>query len=699
MEVPLSRSHITQFDQLRNTQKSFSCALFDPNSHKHENMKFLSGSDVFPRKRKSLSCIKISLVNQSLQPKPRPKQKPKDEFRETQIEKAESLNLCGHIEKLVLFKRFKEALELFESMVSRDSNTVVGSSTYESLVNACIGSRSIRGVKRLYIYIVENGFEPDQYLMNRILLVHVKCGMIRDARMLFDEMKERNFVSWNIMIGGLIDLGEFREAFQLFSMMRQEIPDVGSRTFAIMMRASAGLEIAFTGQQLHALVTKLGMNGHIFISCAQIDMYSKCGCIDDARCVFDGMPEKTVVGWNSIIAGYALHGYSEEALDLYHEMRSAGVKMDHFTYSIIIRICARLASLEHAKQAHAGLMRSGFAFDTVSNTALVDFYSKWGRLEDARRVFDRMPRKNVFSWNALIAGYGNHGRGIEAVELYERMIREGIAPTHVTFLAVLGACGYSGLSDKAWKIIDSMREQHEIEPRAMHYACMIELLGREGLLDQALALIRDTPFEPTANMWAALLTACRIHGNVELGRYAAEVLVGMEPQKLSNYIVLLNIYKSLGRLNEVARVMEILKRREIVLLPACSWIEVKKKPYVFHFGDKSHAKSEEICTRFGELMEEIVKVGYVPNRKVLLPDVEEKDQILTYHSEKLAIAFGLISTTDSTSLLVVQSHRICEDCHLAIKLIAMVTGREIVVRDASRFHHFKHGACSCGDYW
>ncbi|XP_077242158.1 pentatricopeptide repeat (PPR-like) superfamily protein [Tasmannia lanceolata] len=703
-KIMVSRFDSMPTDQTQTIRKISSC-LVDHNTLFHRKVTVFSGSDFSLNRCKVLSHIKCSSLEQGLQPKPRPKPQQilqssglETDSRETQIRKPTS-DLCNQIEKLVFFKRYQDALELFE-IIECGEEYVVGTSTYDSLVDACIGLRSIRGVKRVFNYMIESGFVPDQYIRNRVLLMHVKCGMMIDARRLFDEMPERNSVSWNTIIGGLVDLGNYKEAFQLFLLMWQELSDAGSRTFATVIRACAGLGLLFAGRQLHSCVLKMGIDRNIFVSCALIDMYSKCGSIEDARGVFDEMPEKTVVGWNSIIAGYALLGYSEEALDLYYEMQNSSVKMDHFTYSIFISICARLASLEHAKQAHAGLVRHGFGLDIVANTALVDFYSKWGRVEDAQHVFDKMPRKNVISWNAMIAGYGNHGRGNQAIKMFERMLSEGMAPNHVTFLAVLSACSYSGLSDKGWEIFESMSRDHKIKPRPMHYACMIELLGREGLLDEAFALIRDVPFRPTENMWAALLTACRIHTNLELGKFAAENLFGMRPEKLSNYLVLLNIYNSSGRPDEAAKITETLKRKGLRLLPACSWIEIKKQPHGFHFGDKSHAQHKEIYRKLDELMKDITKLGYIHNGKSLLPDVgEQEERMSSYHSEKLAVAFGLISTSDSTSLQVVQGHRICSDCHTVMKLIAMVTRREIVVRDGSRFHHFIHGTCSCGDYW
>lgn len=689
-------------DQIQSSYK-FARSLINPTLFK-QKIRLADGFSHRKRRcRVPTSEVRCSLLNHGLRPRPMPKPLEKEgkSLKGERILEKSNLGpgICGQIEKLVLCKRYNEALELFE-IVERDGSFDVSSDTYDALVGACIALRSIQGVKRVFGHILNAEVDLDLYMRNRVLLMHVKCGMMIDARQLFEDMPERNLVSWNTMIGGLVDTGDYLDVFRLFLLMWEDNSDVGSRTFATMVRAAAGLELISPGQQLHSCALKMGVTEDVFVSCALIDMYSKCGSIEDARFVFDVMPEKTTVAWNSVIAGYALHGYSEEALSMYYEMQDSGVKMDHFTYSMIIRVCTRLASLQHAKQAHAGLIRNGFGSDVVANTALVDFYSKWGRIEDARNVFDRMPQKNVISWNALISGYGNHGRGSEAVDLFERMVHQGMVPNHVTFLAVLSSCCHSGLSDRGWEIFESMSRDYKVKPRAMHYACMVELLGREGLLDEAFALIRDAPFKATINMWAALLTACRVHKNFELGKYAAEKLYGMEPEKLSNYVVLLNIYSSSGKLEEAAAVLRTLRRRGLRMLPACTWIEIKKQQYVFLTGDKSHPQTKEIYDNLDNVKLQLSKHGYVPHGNSLLPDVDEREEsMLLHHSEKLAISFGLIGTPSSTPLQLVQSHRICNDCHNAIKLISTVYKREIAFRDGSRFHHFKDGRCSCGDYW
>lgn len=705
MEVPLLRYQSLKLDEIRIGSCIAPLNLTDP-------CKFLRKRSFFSgycfslnrrRWRNPVSQIRCSSgVEQRLKPRPKIKtlEMGVDEQSESLSGKTQIVEgLCGRIKELVSNENYREAFECFEILESL-GRFEVGKSTYDALICACIGLNSIRAVKRLCNYMESSGFEQDQYMRNRVLLMHVKCGMLIDARELFDSMPEKNMVSLNTILSGLVASGDFMEAFRVFLMMWQEFSDCQSRSFVKMIGAATGLGLVSAGRQFHSCALKMGLGQNKHVSCALIDMYSKCGCLEDAQSVFDEMPEKTTVGWNSIITGYELHGYSEEALSMYYEMQDSGVKMDQFTFSIVLKICARLGSVEHAKQAHAALVRHGFGLDIAADTALVDFYSKWGKIEDARHVFDKMPNKNVRSWNTMIFGYGSHGQGDEAVELFEKMLRERMKPNHVTFLAVLSACSYSGLFERGWEIFLSMTRDHKIKPRPMHYACMIELLGQEGHLDDAFALIRTAPCTPTVNMWAALLTACRIHENLELGEFAAEKLCGMDAGKLSNYVVLFNIYCSAGKLKEAAGVLQRIRTKGLRMYEPCSWIEVKKESHVFCSGDRGHPQTEEIYHKVEDLMVEISKHGYVPEEKFLLPDVDKKEEkILVYHSEKLAIAFGLINTLAGSSLQVVQSHRVCGDCHSAIKLIALVTGREIVLRDGSRFHRFKDGSCSCGDYW
>lgn len=587
MEVPLSRYQSLRLDDIQ-SRESYS-------NPKVSNFSGYGFSLCRGRWKNPFRKITCSSLVQGLKPKPKLKPEPIRQvdplLEDSRIMESGVVGICSQIEKLVLCNRLRDAFNLFETLEFRGS-VRVGMTTYNALVEACIRLRSIPCVKRVFGYMMSNGFKPELYMMNRILLMHAKCGMIIEARRLFDQMPHRNLFSYNSIISVYVNFGNYLEAFHLFKMMWEELSDSETHTFSVMLRASAGLGSISVGKQLHLCALKLGLVDDTFVSCGLIDMYSKCGDIEDARCVFDNMSDKTRVAWNGIIAGYALHGFSEEALCLLYRMRDSGVSIDHFTLSIMIGISTKLAKLELIKQAHTCLIRSGFESEIVANTGLVDFYSKWGRIDTARYIFDKLPRKNIFLWNALMAGYANHGKGADAVNLFEKMLAAKVAPNHITFLEVLSACAHSGLSELGWEIFLSMSEVHGIKPRAMHYACMIEVLGRDGLLDEAIAFIRRAPFKPTVNMWAALLNACRMHENLELGRVVAEKLYGMGPEKLGNYVVMYNVYNSSGKTAEAAGVLETLDSKGLRMMPACTWVEIGDQTHSFLSGDRCDSYSE-----------------------------------------------------------------------------------------------------------
>ncbi|KAJ1267189.1 hypothetical protein BS78_07G037300 [Paspalum vaginatum] len=649
----------------------------------------------------STSC---SSSAEPLKPRPRhPVRSPKPGLNPARLPA-----LCAAIERHAAAGRHAEALDLFRLARAAAPFTPLPPATYRALAAAAAALREPAAAAAVAWHAESSGAEMDARAHNCVLGMFLACGMLAEARRVFEGMPERNSVTWGVMMGGLVDRGRPRAALALFREMWAAAEEGGPplRALVVAVRAATASGSLRAGRQLHCCAVKVGAqdeDGERFLLCALLDMYSKCGRVGWARLVFDAMTprQRGVVAWNSMLAAYVLHGRSEEALELYHEMCGGGVDMDQFTFSTALGVFSRLGLLEHARQAHAGFIQRGLPLDVVGNTALVDLYCKWGRMEDARNVFERMPKKNLISWNALIAGYGYHGMGDKAIEMFERLIAEGIAPNHVTFLAVLNACRFSGLVDRGKGIFQLMAQNPRTKPRAMHYACVIELFGREGLLDEAYSMIRRAPFAPTANMWGALLTACRIHKNMHLAKLAAEQLLAMEPEKINNYVVLLNLYVSSGRQDDACKVVETLNRKGLCIHNACSWVTVKKKDHRFFFKDSSHPQSAEIHRRLDTLMKETKEAGYVAEDNELLPDIHPDEQKISrdYHSERLAICFGLISTPPHTPLRITQSHRLCSDCHTVIKFVTKITKREIVVRDGSRFHHFKFGICSCGDYW
>eukprot|EP01018_Ginkgo_biloba_P028364 Gb_34248 [translate_table: standard] len=626
--------------------------------------------------------------------------------------------------------RLKEAVGLLHMMGKGDIGT--DSDTYDRLLQQCIDMKSLAEGKRLHIHIMKTGFMPGVFLSNRIVDMYAKCGSmenarqvfekmpmrsvsswntmisgyakcgsVENARQLFDKMPERDGISWNSMIAGYARHGKGWEAMKLFREMRRTCMRMDKFTFGSVLSACASLLTLELGEQIHAHVIKTEFESNVVVGSALLDTYAKSGCTEYARQMFDKMPERNLVSWTTMIAGYSQNGHSEEALNLFCQMPVAEVRPNEFTFASVLSSCASLAALEHGKQVHVNVIRNGFESNVFVGSALVDMYAKCGSIESARQVFDEMPTRDIVLWNVMIVGYAQNGSGKLALELFEQMLLEGVKPDHITFIGVLSACSHAGLVDEGHDYFDSMTRDHCITPGADHYACMIALLGRAGRLDLAEEFINNMPFEPDAIVWGAMLGACRIHGDVELGKRAAECLLELDPQNAGTHVLLSNIYAAAAKWDEVAKVRKLMKERGVKKKPGCSWIEVKSRVHAFIAEDRSHPQTEEIYATLESLAARMKDEGYIPNTNFVLHDVEEeqKEHILSYHSEKLAVSFGIISTPPGTTIRIVKNLRVCGDCHTVIKFMSKIVEREIIARDANRFHYFKNGQCSCGDYW
>lgn len=343
----------------------------------------------------------------------------------------------------------------------------------------------------------------------------------------------------------------------------------------------------------------------------------------------------------------------------------------------------------------------GLEENVYVGTSVVDMYSKCGRVEMARKAFHRIKEKNILSWSAMIAGYGMHGHGQEALEVFNEMRRLGLKPNYITFVSVLAACSHAGLLNEGRHWYNAMRKEFGIEPGIEHYGCMVDLLGRAGCLDEAYGLIREMRVKPDAAMWGALLSACRIHKNVKLAEIASDRLFELDATNSGYYVLLSNIYAEAGMWKDVERMRVLVKTRGVEKPPGYSSVEVKGNTHLFYVGDKRHPQHKEIYAYLDKLLERMQEAGYAPNTGSVLHDLdeEEKESMLRIHSEKLAVAFALMNSAQGSVIHVIKNLRVCTDCHTAIKIITKLTGREIVVRDIKRFHHFKDGLCSCGDYW
>eukprot|EP01018_Ginkgo_biloba_P019045 Gb_02375 [translate_table: standard] len=593
----------------------------------------------------------------------------------------------------------EEALLLYYQM--QQAHIPPDKFTFTFLLKACAGLSALKEGMEMHNHIVKTGFDSDVYVGHALIYMYTKCGRIDCAHHVFDKMFQRNAVTWTVMIAGYAQNGHASKALALFDeMLLADVkPDVV--TIVSVLPACAHLGDVQQGKWIHGYIVKSGFMVNVFVQTALIDMYAKCGTMDAAHRLFDNMSTRNVVSWSAMIAGYLQNGNGNEALTLFHQMQLRSVIPDSVTMVSVLSACAHLGALQQGKRIHDYIIRSRFESDLSLGNALIDMYAKCGRVDIARQLFDKMSERDVISWSSMIDGYGMNGHGEDALALFSQMRQTDVRPNHITFVSVLSACSHAGLVDEGWQYFDCMIQDYCIKARVEHYACIVDLLGRAGRLGEAQSFIDKMPVEPTAGVWGALLGACRIHCNVELGKQVAECIFELEPDNAGYYVLLSNIYAAVGRWEEVANVRRIMKDRGLKKTAGYSWIEINNMVHAFLAGDRSHPQSDKIYAKLRTLARQMEEAGYVPNTNFVLHDVEEevKERMLCVHSEKLAIAFGLTNTISGTPLLITKNLRVCGDCHTATKFISKIVRREIIVRDANRFHHFKDGLCSCGDYW
>ncbi|ONK60931.1 uncharacterized protein A4U43_C08F24200 [Asparagus officinalis] len=592
------------------------------------------------------------------------------------------------------------SLSLYSLMLS-SSIAVPDRFTFPPLLKSCSQLCNFPLGLSLHRHASHLNLDSDLFITNSLISFYSKCGHLDAAQLLFDQMPQRmrNVVSWTAIIGAHAHNGKPGMSLSLFRRM----VDVGIRpnrpTFLNVMGC---VSEAREADELREMVRRERLDDDVCVKNAMIGMYSRCGRVGFARRVFDGMVEKDLVSWSSMIEGYGRADLYFEALEVFKEMRVSGIVIDYVALLGLIRACANstLGALRQAQFIHGVVVRSFLEKNIMVGTALVDLYVKRGRLRTARRLFDRMKDRNLISWSTMISGYGMHGFGKDALELFDQM-KSLIRPDHIVFVAVLSACSHSGLINEGWECFNSMEKEFGIVPRAEHYACMVDLLGRGGKLIEARNFIERMPIQPDSSVWGALLGACRMHPDVEIAELAARSLFELDAKNSGRYILLSNVYTSLGKIEEANRIRSLMKRKGVKKTSGFSVVEVENKVYKFLVGDESNPQSDVIYKELEMLTARIKAAGYVPNTNFALHDVEEeaKESSLYVHSEKLAIVFGLMNSEPESEIRIHKNLRVCGDCHTATKFISKVTGREIVVRDSYRFHHFSDGECSCGDYW
>ncbi|KAL6959364.1 Pentatricopeptide repeat-containing protein [Sarracenia purpurea var. burkii] len=445
-----------------------------------------------------------------------------------------------------------------------------------SVLTSCASHEALEVGKQVHSYAIKVNLEFDEFVKTALIDMYSKCDSLTDARKAFDGMVHLNAISYNAMIEGYSRNEKLYEALDLFHEMRLRSFSPTLLTFVSLLGMSASLFTVELSKQIHSIIVKLGGSLDVFAGSALIDVYSKCSFVKDARCVFEEMNEKDIVVWNAMLFGYVQQLENEEALKLYLELHFSGQKPNEFTFVALITAASNIASLPHGQQFHNQLVKTGLDFDPFVTNAVLDMYAKCGCIEEARKLFDSTTWRDVVCWNSMISTYAQHGEAEEALEMFEEMMKEGIKPNYVTFVGVLSACSHVGLVEDGLRHFESM-SRFGIEPGTEHYACIVSLLGRAGKVFEAKYIIEKMPIQPAAIVWRSLLSACRIAGNIELGKYAAEKAISVDPNDSGSYVLLSNIFASKGMWADVKEVRERMELTGVVKEAGCSWTELNNE--------------------------------------------------------------------------------------------------------------------------
>ncbi|KAI9380238.1 hypothetical protein POPTR_016G053500v4 [Populus trichocarpa] len=561
-------------------------------------------------------------------------------------------------------------------------------------------SRSLLKGQQIHAHIIKSGLQVIPLVCHYLINFYSKTQLPLLSSQVFEESERKSSTTWSSVISSFAQNEEPVLAIQYFCRMIGENLCPDDHIFPSATKACAILGRCDVGKSVHCLVIKTGYDVDVFVGSSLVDMYAKCGDIKEARNVFDEMPHRNVVSWSGMIYGYTQLGEHEEAMRLFKEALLEGLDVNDFTLSSVIRVCGSATLLELGKQIHGLCFKTSYDLSGFVGSSLISLYSKCGLIEGAYRVFDEVPIKNLGMWNAMLIACAQHAHTKEAFDLFTKMENAGMRPNFITFLCVLYACSHAGLVEEGKKYFALMKK-YEIEPGTQHYASMVDLLGRAGKLQEALSVIKGMPTEPTESVWGAFITGCRIHGNTDLAAFAADKVFELGAVSSGLHVMLSNAYAAAGRYEDAAKARKMLRDRGVKKETGLSWIEEGNRVHKFAAGDRFHVRMKEIYQKLEDLGEEMERAGYVADTSFVLREVgsEEKNQTIRYHSERLAIAFGLISIPLGRPIRIMKNLRVCGDCHNAIKFISKLSGRVIIVRDNNRFHRFEDGKCSCADYW
>ncbi|CAM8906080.1 unnamed protein product [Rhodiola kirilowii] len=605
---------------------------------------------------------------------------------------------------------------------------------------------SAQPVNKLHALLVTSGLasSPNTFLGNALLHAYASCGCSHYARKLFDEIphSQKDSVDWTTLMSCFVRQNLQTEALRLFLYMQECEVGLDDLTLVCFFNAGAQLGDLRVGAQGHGLMLKMGFGCSVKGCNALMDVYVKCGLIGEAKRVFEEMSERSVVSYTVILDGvvkwegasngrilfdamperneialtimvvaYEENGCMRDSFNLLAEMIfDYGVILNYVTLSSLLSACTQSLDILMGKWVHVYHIKHMVTSSRIMvETALVDMYAKCGRLTMAMSVFRQMSRRNVVSWNAMLSGLAIHGDVRTLLDMFPRMVHDA-KPDDITLTAVLSACSHAGLVDQGCHYFRNLECMYGIEPKMEHYACMVDILARAGRVEEAEAVIKQMPFPPNEFILGSLLGSCSVRGKLQLGQRLLEELTEMDPNNTEYHVLLSNLCSLAGKQDHANTLRHVLRKRGIKKVPGVSSIQVDGQTHRFVAGDKMHPLTDSLYKKLDEVTNKLKLAGYVPNTNsqvfLGIDDGgdhsrwhEEKELALMYHSEKLAVCFGLMRTKNGAPLYIFKNLRVCLDCHSALKIISSLYNREIVIRDRIRFHTFKEGSCSCSDYW
>ncbi|KAK7309587.1 hypothetical protein RJT34_06438 [Clitoria ternatea] len=594
----------------------------------------------------------------------------------------------------------KEAVEFFGNMLVE--GVLPDAYSFSAIFKAFSELGLRRHGQRAHGLAVVLGLEVlDGFVASALVDMYAKFDKMRDAHLVFDRVLEKDVVLFSALIVGYAQHGLYGEALEVFEDMVNRGVKPNEYTLASILISCGNLGDLVNGQLIHGLVVKSGMESVVASQTSLLTMYSRCSMVEDSIKVFNQLDYASQVTWTSFVVGLVHNGREEAAVSIFREMIRCSISPNPFVLSSVLHACSSLAMLAVGEQIHAITMKLGVDGNKYAGAALINLYGKCGNIGKARSVFDVLSELDVVSINSMIYAYAQNGFGHEALQLFERMKKLGLVPNGVTFISLLLACNNAGLVEEGCQIFASIRSNQNIELTRDHFTCMIDLLGRSRRLEEAAMLIQEVR-NPDVVLWRTLLNACKIHGEVEMAEKIMRKVLELSPGDGGTHILLTNLYASAGKWNQVIEMKSTIRDLNLKKSPAISWVDVDREVHTFMAGDLSHPRANEIFEMLHKLIEKVKTLGYNPDTRFVLQDLDEekKRSSLYYHSEKLAIAFALWKTIGrTTTIRIFKNLRVCGDCHSWIKFVSHLTGRDIIARDAKRFHHFKGGLCSCKDYW